>query len=68
MPEGAAFSNGKIAISVSQWFGVKGVIYKLIIILEAMSCSEWINTVPELPATVAERPMLSAAELLLPCL
>lgn len=57
MPEGAAFSNGKIACTGYKWLGIKGVIYKLTV-LEATSCSKWINIDLELPVTAAEAPVV----------
>lgn len=53
MPEGAAFSNGKIACAVYNCLRIRGVIYELTV-LEAPCCSEWINIDPELPVTAAE--------------
>lgn len=57
MPEGAAFSNGKIACTVYKQLAIRGVIYKLTV-LEATSCSEWINIDLEPPVTAAEGPVV----------
>lgn len=57
VPEGAAFGNGKVAWTVYKRLGIKGVIYKLTV-LEATSCSEWVNIDLELPATAAVAPVV----------